>query len=309
MRRFASRTTPKIPRVLIVGFGDIGERVARLLGPRYHISALVRTPARARRAHELAVQPVRGDLANPRSLEKLAGTADIVFHFAPPPANGATDVHTQNLLAALHRQSGRSGMLSQRPLRRIVYISTTGVYGDCAGARIDESRALRPATMRAKRRVDAETRLCRWGRRHGAAVSILRAPGIYSETRLPAERLRKGTPALVAEEDVFTNHIHAEDLARAAIAAMRYARPGRVYNVVDDSALAMGEYFDLVADAYALPRPARVTRKQAASMLSPMLLSFMSESRRIGNARVKRDLRLKLKFPTVADCLREFVRG
>lgn len=309
MRRFMPRTSPYIARVLIVGFGDIGERVARLLGPRYHISALVRTSARARHARELAVQPIRGDLASSRSLEKLAGTADIVFHFAPPPASGATDFHTRNLLAALHRRSGRSGMLSQRPPHRIVYISTTGVYGDCAGARIDESRAPRPGTIRAKRRMDAERRLCRWGRRHGAAISILRAPGIYSEERLPVERLRNGTPALVAEEDVFTNHIHAEDLARAAIAAMRYAKRGRVYNVVDDSALAMGAYFDLVADAFSLPRPARVTRKQAASVLSPMLISFMSESRRIGNARLKRELRFSLKYPTVADCLRLLARG
>ncbi len=298
-------------RILIIGFGDVGERVAALLMDRHFrsrsIAALVRDGDGVRRAKSLGVQTIRGDLSRPESLHSLSGKADVVFHFAPPPGDGDRDTHTRHLIAALTRQrkSTRSGMLSQHLPRRLVYISTTGVYGDCSGDWIDETRPLKPATDRARRRVDAEHVLCDWGRRNGVAVTILRAPGIYALNRLPLERLRKATPALRRDDDVFTNHIHAEDLARAAIAAIRLGNSGRVYNVVDDSALAMGEYFDLVADAFGLARPPRISRAEAVLRLSPALMSFMSESRRIGNCRLKRELRFKLRYPTVDGFLRE----
>jgi nucleoside-diphosphate-sugar epimerase len=144
-----------------------------------------------------------------------------------------------------------------------------------------------------------------WGRRVGTVISVLRAPGIYSADRLPVERLRKGTAALAAGDDVFTNHIHAEDLARAAIAAMRLGKPGRVYNVVDDLALPMGAYFDRIADALSLPRPPRIARAEAVLQIPPALMSFMRESRRIRNQRLKRELRFSLRYPTVDDFLKE----
>ena len=296
-------------RILIIGFGDIGERVARRLVDRYSVSALVRSAASARVARSLGVHAIRGDLNRPGSMHKLAGLADVVFHFAPPPGKGIRDTHTRHLLAALARQpmgkSTRAGMLSQRLPRRLVYVSTTGVYGDCGGDWIDEARPLKPATERARRRVDAERVLRTWGRRLGVTISILRAPGIYAEDRLPVARLRKGTAALAAQDDVFSNHIHALDLARAAIAAMRKGKPGRVYNVVDDSALPMADYFDRVADAFGLPRPPRVSRAEAVTQLSPFLMSFMRESRRIRNQRLKRELRFSLRYPMVDDFLRE----
>ncbi|MBL0124352.1 MAG: SDR family oxidoreductase [Betaproteobacteria bacterium] len=299
-------------RILIIGFGDIGERVAKRLVNRYAVSALVRSDERANYARSMGIRVIRGDLSVPGSLRKLAGQADVVFHFAPPPGDGVRDTHTMHLLAALSWQpahkSTRARMLSQLSPgtpRRLVYISTTGVYGDCGGAWIDETRPLKPATERAGRRVDAERQLRAWGRQVGAPVFILRAPGIYAGDRLPVERLRKGTAALVAEDDVFTNHIHAEDLARAAVAAMYKGKPERVYNVVDDTALPMADYFDRVADAFGLPQPPRISRTEAATRISPALLSFMSESRRIGNQRLKRELRFSLQYPTVDDFLRE----
>jgi nucleoside-diphosphate-sugar epimerase len=185
--------------------------------------------------------------------------------------------------------------------QRLVYISTSGVYGDCAGALIDETRPLRPATARAKRRVDAEHQLRQFGAGHGVCVSILRAPGIYAADRLPIERLQKGVNALCAEDDVFTNHIHAEDLARLACAALRHGRPNRCYNASDDSQMKMGEYFDLVADRFALPRAPRITRSAAQTAMSPIQLSFMSESRRLDNRRIKEELRVRLQYPQVAD--------
>jgi nucleoside-diphosphate-sugar epimerase len=279
-------------KILIVGFGDVGVRLARLLIRQYRVYALVRKPESAALARAIGVTPIPGDLADHRSLARLAGLASAVFHFAPPPSVGRVDVHTRNLLAALSGTCGR--MLTQR----LIYISTTGVYGDCGGNAIDETQPTRPATARAVRRVDAESRLRGWGARNHVAVAILRAPGIYAQDRMPVERLQRATPALNDTDDVFTNHIHADDLARVALAAMR-APPNRLYNVVDDSEMKMGAYFDLVADHFHLPRPPRVSRADAAATISPAMFSFMSESRRIGNARMKRELKVKLSYSSV----------
>jgi nucleoside-diphosphate-sugar epimerase len=185
--------------------------------------------------------------------------------------------------------------------QRLVYISTSGVYGDCDGALVDETRARHPQTPRARRRADAERQLRDWGRRSRVCVSILRAPGIYSEQRLPLARLERATPALHAHEDAYSNHVHADDLARMAVAALRFGYAGRAYNASDDSRLMMGEYFDLVADRYGLPRPQRISRAEAGARLSPQLLSFMDESRRLSNRRIKHELRVRLRYPTVGD--------
>ncbi|HWH84932.1 MAG TPA: NAD-dependent epimerase/dehydratase family protein, partial [Burkholderiaceae bacterium] len=224
--------------------------------------------------------------------------ADAVLHLAPPPPHGRTDPRTAQLLHALARKSR---------VRRIVYASTSGVYGDCAGARIDETRAVAPATDRARRRVDAEQRLRGYGRAFGARVSVLRVPGIYAADRPgghPRERLERGTPVLEAAHDVYTNHIHADDLARACVAALHRGLPQRVVHASDDTELRIGDYFDLAADLSGLPRPRRVTPEQARVELSPVQMSFLSESRRLVNTRLKRELRLRLRYPTVADGLR-----
>jgi nucleoside-diphosphate-sugar epimerase len=191
-------------------------------------------------------------------------------------------------------------------VRRIVYGSTSGVYGDCGGARFDETRAVAADTDRARRRVDAERQLRWFGRRSGVRVTVLRIPGIYAADRPgghPRERLARGTPVLAAADDVYTNHIHADDLARACVAALHRGLPQRVLHASDDSELKMGDYFDLAADLCGLPRPPRVTRAEAATRLNPMLLSFMSESRRLDNERLKRELRLRLRYPTVREGL------
>lgn len=296
-------------KILIVGFGDVGERLAKLLQPKnnhYHIRlyALVRQAERANVARSIGAVPIMGDLSNHRTLKKLAGLANAVFYFAPPPNYGAHDSHTTHLLSALSCHFGKqSGMLPQQ----LIYISTTGVYGDCAGARIDETRPTNPGTDRAHRRVDAETQLRLWGVRNGVVVTILRAPGIYAEDRLPIARLKNGTPALNAQDDVYTNHIHAEDLARAALSAARLGLPNRIYNVVDDTDLKMGAYFDLVADHFKLPHAPRVGRAEAQARISTPMLSFMGESRRIGNDRLKRELKFQLAYPSVEYFLKKSI--
>ena len=280
-------------KLLIVGCGDVARRtLPRLLG-HYRVFALLRDPAQFADWRARGARPLLADLDRAQSLSRISGLADVVLHFAPPPENGTQDSRTRHLLAALAR--GKS--LPQR----LVYISTSGVYGDCAGARIDETRTPRPNTARAVRRVDAESQLRRFGARHGVRVAILRAPGIYAAERLPIDRLKRGVKALRDEDDVFTNHIHADDLAMLTCAALRFGRANRCYNAADDSELKLGEYFDLVADRFSLPRAPRVSRSAAALEMSPLQLSFMSESRRLDNRRIKHELCAQLRYPQVAD--------
>ncbi len=281
----------------MIGCGDIALRVALLLRGRVRLYGLSRRAADAPRLRAHGIVPLAGDLDDYTTLGRLRTAPFAVLHFAPPPSEGRDDPRTQKLIAALAR--------ARIIPRRFVYISTSGVYGDCAGAMIDETRGRRAQTPRARRRVAAEDRLRAWARGYGVQLAILRAPGIYAQTRLPLDRIKQGTPVLAAEDDVFTNHIHADDLARATVAALFHGRPNRAYNVTDDAQLKMGAWFDLVADAYHLPHPPRVTWEEAEQRIAPMLLSFMSESRRLSNVRMKRELRVRLRHPTPESMLRD----
>jgi nucleoside-diphosphate-sugar epimerase len=281
------------PCLLIVGCGDVGQRVLKLLLPRWRVIALTSSSARVPALRAMGAVPMVGDLDEPASLHRLGGLADAVLHLAPPPSQGSTDPRTRALLRALMR-AGR--------VQRLVYGSTSGVYGDCGGARFDETRAVNASTDRAARRVDAEAQLRWFGRRTGACVTVLRIPGIYAGDRPgghPRERLLRGTPVLTSTDDVFTNHIHADDLARACVAALCRGLPQRVLHASDDTEMKMADYFDLAADLCGLPHPPRVTRAEAATQLSAMQMSFMGESRRLDNTRLKRELRLQLRYPTV----------
>ena len=286
------------PAVLMVGCGDVALRVARLLRDNYRLLGTVRNPERKAAMRAAGIVPVAADLDQRRGLWRLAGLAQVILHFAPPPDAGATDGRTRHLLAAL----------SQDTLpKRLVYISTSGVYGDCEGAHVAETRPVHPETLRARRRADAERQVRNWAGRKRVRASILRVPGIYAAERLPLARLHTDSPAIIASEDGYTNHIHADDLARAVAAAMRHGRANRVYHVSDDSEMKMGDYFDAVADAFGITRPRRLSRAQVQATVSPALWSFMNESRRLDNGRMKRELRLKLHYPKVADGLRAAV--
>jgi nucleoside-diphosphate-sugar epimerase len=155
------------------------------------------------------------------------------------------------------------------------------------------------------RRVAAERAWRAAGARASLSVRIVRIPGIYAGDRLPVERLRKGTPALAAGDDVFTSHIHADDLAAIMIRALTAGRPQRLYLAADETRLKMADYFDLVADRKGLPRPARIGRAEAERSLDPNLLSFMRESRQIDNRRLKAELGYRLRYPSVVDFLEQ----
>ena len=263
-------------RLLIAGYGDIARRAMPALGSRFEVRILSRSSGM--------------DLDRPERLSLLE-PADAVLHSVPPPQTGEDDTRTMNLLAVLE---------SRRILpTRLVYISTSGVYGDCGGALVDESRAVNPQSARARRRGDAEAQLALWCNSRRVALVVLRAPGIYAADRLPLGRLRAGTPVLRDADDVYTNHIHAEDLAGCCVRALEQDAPAGIYNASDDTRLKMGEWFDLVADRAGLPRPPRIARGEAAERMPPGLRSFMAESRRLDNTRLKCKLGVRLRFPTV----------
>ena len=289
----------KRERLLIIGCGDVGQRVVRVQR-HVRVVALTSSPDRVMALRVQGVTPVVGNLDAPASLQRLAGWATRVLHLAPPPLQGSTDPRTLALNQMLMRRSAP---------RSVVYGSTSGVYGDCAGAWVDENRKVNPVTPRAQRRVDAEARVRHLGRLRSSTVrvSVLRIPGIYAPDReggTPRDRLLRGTPVLAREDDVFTNHIHADDLARACQLALWRGKPQRVVNVNDDSQMLMGDYFDMAAGLYGLAKPTRISRAQAQSELPAMQLSFMSESRRMVNTRMKRELRLQLRYAKVEDGLR-----
>jgi nucleoside-diphosphate-sugar epimerase len=281
------------PRLLIVGCGDIALRAAPYLTHRYRVFGMIRNPAHRDSLRAAGILPLLGDLDDRASLRRFGGVADAVLHFAPPQPHGHRDRRTARLLAAL----SMAEMLPQP----IIYISTSAVYGDCGGAWVAETRAVRPTSERARRRADAEQRLRGWGRRNRRRVSILRVPGIYAPGRLPLARIESRVPALAADEDVCTSHIHADDLARITLAALHRGRPGRIYHAADDGPMNAGEYFDLLADRFGLPRPPRVSRRQAAAEIPAGLLSFLGESRRLENRRMKQELRVRLAYPTVRE--------
>ena len=286
-------STPKLrrPRLLILGCGDVGMRVLPLLRARFRVFAVTSAPQRCAELRAAGAVPIVADLDHPASLRRLTGLARHVLHLAPPQPDGVLDRRTRNLCAVLPANA------------RMVYVSTSGVYGDCGGALIDETRTVAPHNARSQRRVDAERVLRAWARRSGSSVALLRVPGIYARERLPLKRLEQGTPALLAQDDVYTNHIHADDLANIVALALFRGLPGRIYHAVDDTHMLMADYFDTVADAFGMPRPPRLARAPLAERVSPMLLSFMSESRRMSNARIKGELGVRLRFPELASAV------
>jgi nucleoside-diphosphate-sugar epimerase len=308
------------PRILIVGCGDTGMLLLAQLATRARVFALTSQPARAEELRLAGAVPQVGNLDDPGSLRRLRGLASRVVMLAPPPSQGERDTRSAHLATALRRPAPRLRRLSgpgrprafpivSKPAVHIVYGSTTGVYGNAEGRWISESEPVRPATDRARRRVDAESQ---W---RGAAVAqarsslrawqatVLRIPGIYGRDRLPLDRLRRGLPRLGASEDVFTNHIEIGDLARIAKFALWRGRAQRVVHANDGEELKMGAYLDAVADAAGLPRAPVLPAAEVQAVVSPMMWTFMRESRRLRNGRLRRELRVDLRFPTVSSAL------
>jgi len=283
------------PSILIIGCGDIGLRVAKQLSRSHRVYALTSQKSRFQELREVSATPILGDLDKPETLWRLSGLAQTVIHLAPPQNHGNRDCRTRNLLRILAQGS--------HAVSRLIYISTTGVYGDHRGEKVSEATPVSPQSDRAHRRVDAERVLRLWGPAHGVLVTILRVPGICALDRLPIDRLQSKTPALLPEEDAYSNHIHSEDLARLVCAAVYHGKPQRIINTCDGVETKMGDYFDEVAEAFGLERPPRMAAKELQKMVSPMLWSFMRESRRVSNNRLH-ELKTPLRYPSVGHFLK-----
>ena len=282
----------------IIGCGDIGQRTAKLwMAQHGTVSALTRFAERSQPLTHLGITLVKGDLDDAASLVHLPLQNTLLFYFAPPPSTGATDPRLRTVLAAITAEN--------QPIK-IVYISTSGVYGDCQGAWVTEDTPAHPRSERGARRLDAEVALQDWQRGTGVPVVILRVPGIYGPGRLPIERIKQGLPVIREEEAPYSNRIHADDLARICIAAARYgdsSETAQIYNVSDGHPTSMTDYFNKAADLLGLPRPPAVSMAEAQMLLTPGMLSFIEESRRIDNRKMREKLGVDLLYPTLASGL------
>ncbi len=278
--------------VLIAGCGDIGQRVARSYRAQgIAVQGLARSEARATRLRAEGIEPVLADLADRGMLKDLPTAGAMVFYFAPPPTQGERDPLIQNFLTAIDP--------ARRPAK-LVLISTSAVYGDCQGAWITEAQAAEPQTARGRRRLDAENTLRRWGRETGVPCVILRVGGIYGPGRLPVARLQKGLPVLEPVDSPYTNRIHQDDLARVCVAAAQRGLAGEIYNVADGHPGTMSQYFIDVAKALGLPPPPIVSRAEAEKVMSAGMLSYLRESRRLDNRKMRKELAVELQYPDLA---------
>lgn len=280
-----------VKQVFIIGCGDIGRRVAKLaMAEGAAVSALVRSIEKEESLRQLGIRPVPGNLDDPASFQHLPTRHAVVFYFAPPPGGGLTDPRMRAFCSTI---------TSGNQPARVIYISTSGVYGDCGDALVTEETPVNPRTTRARRRLDAETVLREWGKRQNVPIIVLRVTGIYGPGRLPLQHLASGQPVLNEQEAPFTNRVHADDLARVCMAAAAKGEAGDIFNVSDGQPGTMSEYFNAVADALGQPRPRQVTMAEARQVMSPLMLSYVSESRRMDNRKMLEKLGITLLYPTL----------
>ncbi|MGI9211552.1 MAG: SDR family oxidoreductase [Methylococcaceae bacterium] len=277
---------------LIIGYGDIGRRVAELeLAEGRSVAALVRSPAKWADHPPPVPLLIAGDLDISARISPLPEPPSVLYWFAPPPSSGENDPRISRFLTNLTP--------GQRP-GKVVYISTSGVYGDCQGAWVTENQPLAPRTDRARRRWAAEQCLTEWASQTGVAYVILRVPGIYGPGRLPVERLQHGLPVITPEEAPYSNRIHADDLASICVAAARYSGDLTVFNVSDGHPTTMTDYFMQVAAVLKLQSPPVISMEEARTRFSASLLSFVEESRRMDNRLMREVLGIRLRYPNLA---------
>jgi len=279
-------TDPKPAPCLLAGCGYVGRRLAARLAAEGPVTAVLRSPDRARLLQQDGVAVLRVDL-DADDIESLCGVAEegSVVYLAPPPDTGEGDARLGNVLRALDDGGPR----------RFVYLSTTGVYGDCGGDTVDENTVPAPGSARGRRRLAAESLAQQWCDRHGAVCVILRVPGIYGPDRLPLQRLAAGEPALQPGLAGPGNRIHVDDLVEACRAAI--SGPQGVFNVGDGDHRSTTEFLQEVARQAGLPPPMLVDRAEAERRISPGMLAFLRESRRVSNERMRRELGVKLGHP------------
>jgi nucleoside-diphosphate-sugar epimerase len=281
--------------VLIIGCGDTGRRLAALYrADGRQVTGVVRSEASARALEAAGIRPIRTDL-DAGDLPSLPSGGARVFYFAPPIDVGKDDIRIERLLDHLE--------LTGLPAR-FLYLSTTGVYGDCEGRWIDEGESLKPSTYRAQRRIAAEDAVRRWCGEHGIDWMVLRVPAIYGPGRLLTERLKSGMPTVRPEECSFTNRIHIDDLVAVCHAVMEDAKGGSIYNVSDGHPSTITDYLFLLAELTGMPKPPLISMQEAERMLSPSIMSFMKESKRIKNEKLLKESGVTLRYPDLKSGLK-----
>ena len=275
-------------QVLIIGCGDVGRRLAALCRAEgQEVAGVVRSAESAAALKDAGVQPIRCDLDGD-DLPALPSRRAALFYLAPPVDVGKDDIRIERLLAHLE--------LTGLPAR-FLYMSTTGVYGDCGGRWIDEGAPLNPSTQRAQRRIAAEGAVRTWCGERGIPWTILRVPAIYGPGRLLLERLKSGQPTIRPEQCSYTNRIHVHDLVTVCHTAMARAPKDSIYNVSDGSPSTITDYLFKLADLTGLPPPPLISMQEAEKDLSPSLMSFLRESKRIHNLKMLEELGVKLRYP------------
>jgi len=268
---------------LVAGAGYTGARLLAAL-PVGHALGLSRRPPAGRQ------DLVAADLDDEGLSVPEAAT---VVYTVPPPAEGEDDPRLARFLAAL-----------PGPPRRFVYFSTTGVYGDTGGERVDEDSPTRPVTARARRRLAAEMRLSAWCAGRDVRLTVLRVPGIYGPGRLGLERLRTGKTVLREAEAGPGNRIHVDDLVRVALAGATGDAPGGLYNVGDGDYRSSAWFAGEVARQAGLPAPREIALAEARATWSPMRLSFALESRRVDVTRMREVLGVEPRYADAAAGIR-----
>jgi len=243
---------------VIVGAGYTGQRVADLLPG----STVLTRPA--------------FDLDRDTVTVPQLPAACRILYTVPPREEADGDPRLDALLARL-----------DAPPARFVYLSTSGVYGDCGGRRVEESATPAPLTARARRRLDAETLLRKWCDERGTDLVILRSPGIYGPGRLGLDRLELGDPVVAEAESGPGNRIHVDDLAACCVRALNPATPPGIYNVADGDHRSSTSFAKTVAKLAGLPEPPEISRAEAATVFSPMRLTFLNESRILDTRRMR----------------------
>jgi len=275
---------------LIVGCGYVGRRLARRMQAGWHVAGAVRSAATARELSAAGVEAIAFDLDSEPVTDALRRLVDrsVLAWLAPPPDTGTTDLRLERFFAELG---------DARPTA-LLYMSTTGVYGDAAGGTVTEDSPARPANDRSRRRLAAERRSVTWCARSGVRCVILRVPAIYGPHRLPLERLRRGEPALRPEESGPGNRIHVDDLVSACAAALEQPVHG-VFNVGDGDHSSTTVFLQRTAALAGLQQPRLVSMDAARRLLTPGMLSFLVESRRVDAHRMRETLLPVLAYPTL----------
>jgi nucleoside-diphosphate-sugar epimerase len=286
-------------KIIIAGCGYIGTRIAKLWREQgAEVGCLVRTPEKTLNLQAQGFQTVATSFDEQGSITLPDLSGSTIFYLVPPPGGGIVDYRARNFIADMEKCG--------KP-QRIVYMSTTSVYSETGGGVVTEESPTEPSSAMGKRRLDAEAAFLAYGATNDLPVVILRVSGIYGPGRLPLMQIGQGQPLLREEESGPSNRIHADDLAVVCLAAARYGKNGAIFNVSDGNHSSMTTYFNACADALNLPRQQQVTLAEARRVMSPLMFSYVSESRIVDNSRMLERLNIVLRYPGVLEGLSDSV--